>query len=283
MLKIFEMRLPFLLIALCLTVGTIYAQNQVKLLLRIDDIGYCKNSNEACIYTYTHGIAQSVELMAPCPWFEDAADMLNEHPDLDVGVHLVLTSEWDHYKWRPLTNGPSLITADGYFRSMTFPNENYPSRQVVQGGQFNIDEVELEMRAQIECALKKVPHITHITDHMLWSMTSPEMANLYRKLGEAYNLKTDFDAPAYLPLYTKGQGDDVAIESFIHILSELKPGTYMFAEHPGYNTPEAQGISHIGYENVAEDREQVTRVLTSEKVKAAIKALNIQLISYKDL
>jgi hypothetical protein len=29
--------------------------------------------------------------------------LLNENPGLDVGVHLVLTSEWNDIKCRPLT------------------------------------------------------------------------------------------------------------------------------------------------------------------------------------
>ena len=42
-----------------------------------------------------------------------------------------------------------------------------------------------------------------------------------------------------------------------------------------------QGIGHIGYENVAFDRDGVTKAYTSEKVKKAINDKGIQLISYK--
>jgi len=63
----------------------------------------------------------------------------------------------------------------------------------------------------------------------------------------------------------------------------LKPGTYLFVEHPGLNTAEMGAIGHTGYENVAEDRDAVTEVFVSEKVKKAIKRLGIKLISYADL
>jgi hypothetical protein len=42
-------------------------------------------------------------------------------------------------------------------------------------------------------------------------------------------------------------------------------------------------VGHKGYEDVATDREWVTRVFTSEKVKETIKKKGIQLISYADL
>ncbi len=73
------------------------------------------------------------------------------------------------------------------------------------------------------------------------------------------------------------------IESFIK-MQKLQPGkAYLFVDHPGMNTPELQAIHHIGYENVAEDRQGVTDVFTNAKVKEVIKEKNIQLIGYKNL
>jgi len=51
--------------------------------------------------------------------------LLSENPGLDVGIHLVLTSEWANMKWRPLTHAPSLVDADGYFFPMDTPNPNF--------------------------------------------------------------------------------------------------------------------------------------------------------------
>ena len=42
-------------------------------------------------------------------------------------------------------------------------------------------------------------------------------------------------------------------------------------------------VGHIGYENVAMDRQGVTDLFTSPKVKQALKDKNIDLISYNDL
>jgi hypothetical protein len=44
-----------------------------------------------------------------------------------------------------------------------------------------------------------------------------------------------------------------------------------------------QTVGHKGYENVGLDREWVTRVFTSEKVKEIIKKKGIKLIGYNDL
>jgi chitin disaccharide deacetylase len=43
-----------------------------------------------------------------------------------------------------------------------------------------------------------------------------------------------------------------------------------------------QPVGHTGYENVAADREWVTRVFTSEKVKETIRKKGIKLVSYAD-
>jgi hypothetical protein len=68
------------------------------------------------------------------------------------------------------------------------------------------------------------------------------------------------------------------------MLDSLKSGeTYVFVDHPGLDGPELRSIYHIGYENVAEDRQGVTDLYTSAKVKEAIKQRGIQLISYADL
>ncbi|NJO03720.1 MAG: ChbG/HpnK family deacetylase [Bacteroidia bacterium] len=95
---------------------------KIYLLVRADDMGFAHAVNEACIATYTEGIARSVEVIVPGPWFEEAAQMLAGHPGYDVGIHLVLTSEWQNLKWRPLTSATSLKDADGYFHPYIWKN-----------------------------------------------------------------------------------------------------------------------------------------------------------------
>ncbi|MEJ0031940.1 MAG: hypothetical protein WDO15_16865 [Bacteroidota bacterium] len=68
------------------------------------------------------------------------------------------------------------------------------------------------------------------------------------------------------------------------MLNKLEKGkTYLFVDHPGLDNEELRAVSHIGYENVAVDRQGVTDLFTNEEVKKEIKRLGIQLVSYKDV
>ncbi|HVX27678.1 MAG TPA: hypothetical protein VHB70_15105 [Parafilimonas sp.] len=68
------------------------------------------------------------------------------------------------------------------------------------------------------------------------------------------------------------------------MLDTLQAGkTYLFVDHPAINSPELQAIHDIGYENIAEDRQGVVDLFTSDEVKKVIQQKGIQLISYKDL
>jgi predicted glycoside hydrolase/deacetylase ChbG (UPF0249 family) len=259
------------------------AQGEIKLLVRGDDIGSSHNANLACIESYKNGIERSVEIMVPCSWFEEAVQLLNENPGLDVGIHLVLTSEWDNYKWRPLTNAPSIADQDGYFFPMVWPGKNYPDNRTLVKSSYDIKEVEKELRAQIELALRKIPRISHLSEHMGWSSISPEMKALYEKLAAEYHLETDYSSIKHAGPYEQKDPRKTAVQGFIDMLNGLQTGTYLFVEHPGLNTPEAQGIFHVGNETVAIDRQTVTDIFTSPEVKKAIADKKIQLISYKDI
>ena len=93
----------------CLAAGTAcLAQQPTRLIIRGDDMGFSHSGNVALIKCYTEGFMTSVEVIVPSPWFPEAVKLLQANPNLDVGIHLALTSEWDNVKWRPLTDGPSL-------------------------------------------------------------------------------------------------------------------------------------------------------------------------------
>jgi len=221
--------------------------------------------------------------MVPCPWFPEAVRLLNENPGLDVGVHLVLNSEWDNYKWRPLTNASSITDADGYFFPMVWPNANYPENRTLAHSKWDITEVELELRAQIELALQKIPQISHLSSHMGWTSVSPEFKELYEKLAREYNLEIDLSPVKSAGKYFQDEPGKSPLQNFIAMIERLEPGTYLYVEHPGLNTPEAQAIYHTGYENVATERQTVTDIFTHPDVKKVIIQKGIRLISYKDL
>jgi len=280
----------FLLVINAVSIDGLYAQSAaqdkgVNLIVRGDDIGSCHAANVACIRSYKEGIVTSVELMVPCSWFPEAVKMLNENPGLDVGIHVVLTSEWDYYKWRPLTWVPSLTDSDGYFYPTIWRRQNMPAGTALKDADWKIEDVEKEIRAQIDLGKRKVPHVSHLSYHMGSASWDPKVKELCVKLAREYELNIE-PSEAGVRRF-RGFGDakttDERIERFVKGLKELKPGTYLFVEHPGIDTAEMGAIGHKGYEDVAKDRDAVTELFVSEKVKEAIKRLEIKLISYADL
>lgn len=279
------MKKSFLIILMLSFASVLFAQKQnvIRLLVRVDDIGSFHAANRACIETYQNGIAQSVELMPPCAWFLEATKLLNENPGFDVGIHLTLTSEWSNVKWRPLTHCPSLVDKDGYFYPMVWKNNNFPAGSSIQESNWKLDEIEQELRAQIEVALKHVPHISHLSTHMGFTSLDSKIAALVKELAKEYNLDINMEDVQRFSGWSKDDDYEDRIDKFCANLEKLTPGKYLFVEHPGHNVPEMETVGHKGYENVAIDREWVTRVLTSQKVNETIKKKNIKLISYNDL
>jgi predicted glycoside hydrolase/deacetylase ChbG (UPF0249 family) len=261
------------------------AQNAPRLIVRGDDMGYTHSGNEALIQCAKAGIQTSIEIIVPSPWFPEAVKMLKAQPGVDVGIHLAITSEWDNVKWRPLTDCPSLRDKDGYFFPMIYPNKNYPGRAVMEN-KWTLADLEKEFRAQIELALKYLPGITHVSSHMGCTGLNDSSKALVSRLVAEYKLDIDTEKSGVKYIGYKGvhKTSQEKIKSFIAMLDDLKPGeVYMFVDHPGLDSPELKAVSHIGYEDVATDRQGVTDLFTSPIVKEAIAKKGIKLISYADL
>jgi len=273
-------------IILLLTLSTkLVAQQEIKLIVRGDDMGSAHAANLACIEAYKNGVQRSVEVMVPTPWFEEAVVLLNENKDLDVGIHIVLTSEWENIKWRPVSDVPSLVDKDGYFHPMVRPYKNQEHFTHLSEANWKIEEIEKEFRAQIELALDKIPHISHLTEHMGCAGWNEEIQNVYQKLAKEYGLNiepTDYGVKR-TPKYRQTADLKKDRKQFIAMLNALTPGTYLFVHHPGYENIEMQGMGHVGYYNVATVRGNVTKIWTDKKVKKVIEKKGIQLIGYKDL
>jgi predicted glycoside hydrolase/deacetylase ChbG (UPF0249 family) len=263
-----------------------YAQQKpARLIVRGDDMGYAHAGNQAIIECYTNGIERSVEIIAASPWFPEAVKLLQENPGVDIGVHLAITSEWDNIKWRPLSDCPSLKDADGYFYPMIWANKNYPGHSVTEN-KWKPEDIEKEFRAQIELVQKKLPRVSHISAHMGCTGINDTTKYIAKKLAKEY--KIDIDPEGLQVKYATYKGAHVTgaekISAFIAMLDDLTPGeTYLFVDHPGLDSPELRAIHHIGYENVAADRQGVTDLYTSSKVKAALKKKNIILIGYNQI
>ena len=258
----------------------------IRLIIRGDDIGSFHAANVGCIKAYREGIMRSVEIMVPCPWYPEAVKWLNENPGLDVGVHLVMTSEWEAMKWRPLTGISSITDEGGYFFPMVWPNEKYPPSKAFRESGWTLEDVERELRAQIKVAKRDIKSLSHVTAHMGFTSADPAIDSLVTALAKSYDLHIDMEAQnVHRFRYDKDREASIEdqVGAFVSGLEQLEGGTYLYVEHPAMDTPEMESIGHAGNNTVGKDRQAVTDILTHPRLKEAVVRLGIELISYADL
>ncbi|MCS6830736.1 MAG: ChbG/HpnK family deacetylase [Armatimonadota bacterium] len=261
-----------------------HKEKTIRLIVRGDDMGSCHAANEACIYCYQQGIMRSVEVMVPAPWYPEAVQMLKQHHGLDVGVHLTLTSEWEGCKWGPVTRAPSLCDRRGYFFPTTSQRTDFPPNTGFLQSGYRLEEVEAELRAQIEIALEDIRQVSHLSCHMATPMASPDLRELTQELSREYRLPLEHEKVRFAGHLGGQEADAERKEAILlEIIDNLTPGDWLLIDHPGLDTPEMQALWHIGYEHVAQERTAVTYAFTSDRVMRRICERDIQLISYADL
>jgi hypothetical protein len=146
------------------------------LILHVDDVGMSWESNQGAIEAMEKGVATSVSIMMPCPWVPGFVHYMKEHPTVDAGLHLTLTSEWKDYRWHPLTGkttSPGLVDPEGAMW--------HSVQDVVKHA--TADEVEAEIRAQLERARTIGFEPTHLDSHMGTLFATPEFLMRYLKVG----------------------------------------------------------------------------------------------------
>lgn len=147
-----------------------------KLVIHHDDLGGSHSANSAFTELVDHGVVTCGSVMVPGPWFSEAVDIVRRRPDLDVGVHLTLTSEFSGFRWRPLTSGQSLMDDTGHFwTDLTSARLADPM------------EVHAELRAQVTTALNAGIDVTHLDSHM-GTAWQPEFIDAYIALGDEFQL-----------------------------------------------------------------------------------------------
>jgi hypothetical protein len=145
------------------------------LILHMDDAGMSYDSNAGIERVLENGAARSLSVMMPCPWVPGIVHYLAGHPGTDAGLHLTLTSEWREYRWGPLagTAVPGLIDPEGAL----WPGVG----QVVAHA--TPEEVDREIRAQLERAEKMGFHPTHLDSHMGTLFANQAFLEKYIRLG----------------------------------------------------------------------------------------------------
>ena len=158
-----------------------YPKGSRVLILHVDDVGMSFDSNEGAINAITKGVANSCSVMMPCAWVPAFVHYLKLHPGMDAGLHLTLTAEWNGYRWGPLAGKkavPGLTDGEG---AMWHSVEEVVTHATA-------DEVEKEIRAQLERARSMGFEPTHFDSHMGTLFASPAFIQRYVKLGIENNI-----------------------------------------------------------------------------------------------
>ena len=144
-------------------------------IFHVDDAGMSYDSNMGAIRAIEDGVATSLSIMMPCPWVPQIAAYLKEHPQTDAGLHLTLNAEWKNYRWGPVAGKPAvpgLVDEQGCLW--------HDVSDVVAHA--SADEVETEIRAQVDKALAMGIKPTHLDSHM-GTVFQPAFIERYVKIG----------------------------------------------------------------------------------------------------
>ncbi|MFW5713066.1 MAG: polysaccharide deacetylase family protein [Brevefilum sp.] len=272
-------------------------------IIHTDDIGMCQASVEAFAEMVEFGLISSGAVMVPCPWFLEASAMAKVHPEADLGVHLTLTSEWDTYRWGPIsTRNPKsgLMDDFGFFHKSAEAVWEHADAQAA------VAELDLQIKRALEAGMT----LTHIDTHM-GSVAHPKLIPGYVQLSTKYGLPPmiprmsaeelmageDVDEVTAkmiaemigtleemgMPLLDHLSGlslEDAAdrLEQAKSALSALKPGLTHFIIHPSKDTPELRQITDSWDCRVAD-----YETFTSEAMRDFVRDEGIQVIGYQAL
>ena len=277
-----------------------FSANDRVVVTHADDVGMCQASIQAYEDLFKFGTLTSGAVMVPCPWFPAAADLQRRIPNADLGAHLVLTSEWQFYRWRPITGRlteSTLVDDEGYF-----PRTD---AEVQEKG--DPDEALVELEAQIQRALAFGLDLTHADMHM-GAVAHPKFIAGYIQLTTQYKLppliphgnretyaafgvdEDTFEMVKAMTDYLETQG--VPMQDFAtglplddprdqlnvakRMVSELKPGITHFLLHPSVDTPELRAITPDW-----ECRVENYKVFLSDEFKKHLEKEDIKLIGYR--
>ncbi len=262
-----------------------YPKETKLLIVNCDDLGSSNCANDAIKRCFEDNVVTSSTLMVPCPWATAGAKM---SIDYDIGVHLTLNSEWDDYRWSPLTYSKTLTAAKGGF------HKTVPALYELA----DINEVENELRAQIEQALDWGVDITHIDSHMgplhfredyfkLYLQLAVEFevpmrmpnAEFQQLLGFDYRVMAQEKGvifPDYFAFVVDGVGSR---DTITNCLSELNFGVTEVYLHPVVDTEELRNMAD-DYEKRVDD---FKFLIEDRLIETVVEKNDIKLIGYRQL
>jgi predicted glycoside hydrolase/deacetylase ChbG (UPF0249 family) len=254
---------------------------QVSLIIRTDDAGMSHSVNMALERLIDTGLPVSVSVMFPTPWYQETVEILKRHPAVAVGIHLTLNSEWKNYRWGPVlgrTAVPSLVDADGYF---------FPSSEALHQNHADLKEIEKELRAQIERALRSGLKIDYVDYHMGTAIRYPEFREITERLARefGFGMSEYFGEAMESPQYSAAPQSKA--DSLVALIARLQPRVNVVVTHVGIDGPELGALVDMNTDGplpeMSKNRQGELDALTSQRFKDAVKARNVQLMTYRQL
>lgn len=243
--------------------------SDVRLVVQADDFGMCHAVNEGIVAAFVEGIVTQATVMAPCPWFDEAARLAERHA-IPCGTHLTLTCEWDNLRWRPLTTGGSLTERDGTLR------------RTVADVMANVDRAEAlsEVDAQVERFERRLGRPIHLDPHMggvpksvvAAACTAHGIPFLY-PIGSATHRFDSITMVSDQPVEDKAAW-------LVERIGSLPEGIHLFCTHPAIDGPELRSIAEPGAHNeawAATYRRSDLEALCSPEVRHAVERRGVEL------
>jgi len=231
-----------------------YPADSKLLIINADDLAMSHSENDASLTALDQKLVTAATVMVPAPWFGEVAAYATTHPDADLGLHLTLTAEWQTFRWGPVTPRtlvPSLVGPDGFFYSTT---EEFARHA-------KVDEVETEIRAQIERAKSMGLEPTHLDAHMHALYATPQLFAVLRQVARDYRLPIRMarneqvfrdllpyvDAAVPFPDAIFSPLDDVQPAAwkdyYVNVVKKLQPGVTELFVHLAHDDGEMRAVT----------------------------------------
>jgi len=257
------------------------AADPIYLLIRSDDAGMSHSVNMALERLIATGMPVSISVMFACPWYQETVEILKRHPNVSVGIHLTLNSEWKNYRWGPVSGRgtvPTLVDDEGYF---------FPSSEALYQHHPDLKEVERELRAQMDRALRSGLKIDYVDYHMGTATRYPEFRDLTERLAREYGLGMSqyFGEARSNPQYEAAPS--AKTDSLLALVNRLQPGVNLVVTHLGIDNEELGALLDMntdgGLPDMSKNRQGELTAVTSRRFGEALKARNVRLITYRQL
>lgn len=261
------------------------------LMIHADDLGMCHSVNRAITMALEAGAVNSASLMVPCPCFQEGAEWARQHPEYDIGIHSTLISEWESYRWGPVSRSEyraDLVDDHGYF---------WPRNSLLRASPERIHE---EISAQIMLAKQAGVDPTHLDSHML-SVARPGYISAYITAAREFGLPFLIDEYWHSCASREGAAtaQDVVVndllqahfklspdeleEYYLSALRGLKPGLNVLIVHPGFDDGELRAITADCRPYGAAWRQRDFEIVMSAEFQSALRDNGIQLVNWRTI